>query len=91
MGAMSRELAVDDVDPEYDWAEPPRAEFSVQLPRTTKSVWDGRTPGRAERLRSVAVTVWFAWLIAAGVVVGGTLLVVLARLAAVVLRWAVAA
>ena len=91
MGAMTRDIALDDVEPEHDWMESSPADFSVHRPRTTRSVWDGRTPSRVDRLRSIAVTVWFAWLIAAGVVVGGTLLVVLARLAAVVLRWAVAA
>lgn len=82
----------DHVEPDQGWVEMLPTDVPVHMPRVSDSTWHvGRSGGRAERLRSIAVTVWLAWLIAAGVIVGGTLLVVLARLAALVLRWAVAA
>ena len=94
MGAMSRSerAAVDPVEPEQSWYELLPANMPVHLPPASESTWHLGGPGRgAERLRSMAVTVWLAWLITAGVIVGGTLLVVLVRLATTVLRWAVAA
>lgn len=64
---------------EYSWAE-------SAFPRTRQI---SRTSA-VRHLRTVAAMVWFGWLIAAGLVVGGTALVVVARIAWVVLRWAVA-
>jgi hypothetical protein len=43
-----------------------------------------------EQLQVVAALLWQGWLILAGLLVGGTALVVLARVAYVVLRWALA-
>jgi hypothetical protein len=104
MGAMNRgavmgdresdplNAAADDAEPDRSWVDMLPADVPVHLPPGSDSTWHVGRPGRrAQRLRSTAVTVWFAWLVAAGVIVGGTLLVVLARVAAVVLRWAVGA
>ena len=50
----------------------------------------GGVSAAAEHVRAVGRLVWFGWLTAVGLVVGGTVLVVIARVAWVVLRWAVA-
>ena len=46
--------------------------------------------GLVDRMRSVATIVWLGFAIAAGLVVGSTALVVVARIAFTVLQWAVA-
>jgi hypothetical protein len=44
----------------------------------------------ADDLRTVARMVWFGWVTLAGLVIGGTALVVVVRIAWAVLGWAVA-
>lgn len=44
----------------------------------------------ADNLRTVARMVWFGWMILAGLVIGGTALAVVVRVAWAVLGWAVA-
>ena len=62
------------------------------VPQRQPDTWYvGGAASRLERLRSTALTLWVAWLIAAGVVIGGTMLAVVVRIAVIVLRWAVAA
>lgn len=69
---------------DYSWTE-------RMSPRMSETGRKHRTPADpVERLRTAAAMVWFGWLIAAGLVAGGTALVVVARIAWVVLRWAVA-
>ena len=92
MSAPRRHL--EPVDPDTDWVET----FSYEVHEPRRSLYE-RSPERRvetptagpDRLRVMATQLWFAWLIVAGVIVGGTTLTVLARLAFVVLRWTVSA
>ena len=77
---------------EYIWAESasPRMRETGRSVRTPVGVRRRLGASAVEQLRTIASMIWFSWLIAAGLVVGGTALVVVARIAWVVLRWAVA-
>ena len=84
------------VDLERGWVET----FSYEVHEPRRSLYERaddlerRSVSRSEaleRLRALAALVWYGWLILAGVTVGGTAMAVLARVAFVVLRWAVSA
>ena len=92
MSAPRRHL--EPVDLDTGWVE--TLSYEVHEPR--RSPYERSPEQRAEtsmagpdRLRAMAMQLWFAWLIVAGVIVGGTALTVLVRLAFVVLRWTVSA
>ena len=79
---------------EYVWAESasPRMREegrSVLTPVGVRRRRKVELGSGVERLRTVAMMVWFGWLIAAGLVAGGTALVVVVRVAFAVLGWAV--
>jgi hypothetical protein len=90
MSSPSRYL--EPVELDRGWVE---ASYQVHEPRSLDARTDHRDrdaqlrSGAPDRLRVAAVMVWYAWLILAGVVVGGAALAVLARVAFVVLRWTV--
>ena len=78
---------------EYSWAESASPHMREQGRSVLVPVGVRRRrettglAGTAERMRIVALMVWFGWLIAVGLIVGGTALVVALRMAAAI--WAV--
>lgn len=78
---------------EYSWAESASPHMREQGRSVLVPVGVRRRreevglAGAAERMRTVASMVWFGWLIAIGLIVGGTALVVALRMAATI--WAV--
>jgi hypothetical protein len=77
----------------FDWVETssPRMREIGRTVLMPVPAAEPRTTGAViGHLRTTAAIVWLGFLIAAGLVVGGTALVVVARVAWTVLQWAVA-
>ncbi len=77
---------------DFDWIETasPRMRETGQTVLMPVPAKRRTNDGLVDRMRSVATIVWLSFAIAAGLVVGGTALVVVARVAFTVLQWAVA-